>query len=242
MKPKYAHLILTAALLSLLMNALHARLVVQHIGADDPQVQGFVLMPPGNGEVGPVHGDSGKDAWLVHTRSGNEGAIYSHRLTSQEQADAATHGWILSATMRLVDLPDDGGTLLRFYSGSEIFRLSFSADSEDTVFIGGSGSGYRLEGSDGGYHQYDLVYDPIAEVAALWIDGVESVSEWYGWPTIPHESEVWFGASQAVTRSHWHEVSFTIIPEPVTVVLFSGIGALLVAGAVRWRRRSTRNS
>ena len=43
------------------------------------------------------------------------------------------------------------------------------------------GISFVLEGSGGGYHSYELIYDPLAASADLFVDGIEQISDYTGY-------------------------------------------------------------
>ncbi len=93
---------------------------------------------------------------------------------------------------------------------------------------------YTLENGGSGYHTYDLLYDPTAGTADLFIDGTERLSDI--WPIIQYApAEVYFGnGTAAVGGANWNSVSFAIVPEPSTWGIALG-GVALLAGI--WSRR-----
>lgn len=225
--------------LLILVPVAHGQVVVQHTGANDPITEGFTLLQPGNAEVGPVFEDFDRDAWSIRLQSQTEYGAYEHALTERERQDAATFGWELSVTLRFLSFPDVWGNGVYFYTGAHRFSMEFFTDSDGTLWISDSLSGgdYRFEGGDDDYHRYTLVYDPLAELARLWVDGVDSEFDFRP-RNSGSDASFRFGAGQVVTHAHWNEVSLTIIPEPATVALVAGILAL--AGAVVYRPKRTR--
>ena len=76
------------------------------------------------------------------------------------------------------------------------------------------------------------------ELTKLWVDGIDTGVEFL--PRSSTSSLLVLGAGEAVTEAYWHELTLTIVPEPATVALLTGVGALFVAGFVRRRIRKRR--
>lgn len=203
--------------------------IIQHLGSGDPRDEGFTLDAPGNAQLGPVTGDMGFDAWSIDVNSGSEFGFYTYFLSSQEQQSVSSLGWLLSVRLRMVEVPDSGGAMLaRFYTGSTLFSLYFGAEADGDAFVqtapsGAGGSLYVLDGTGGGYHQYDLHYDPVASSAVLSVDGVDRITGLVGVP-LNSSPRVDFGGGQGVTHANWNQFALETIPEP-------NAGALLIVGA-----------
>ncbi len=69
---------------------------------------------------------------------------------------------------------------------------------------------YTVEGGAGSYHDYDLVYDPVAGSADLFVDGVEVLSDYMGFPR--DLNRVLWGAGQSSSTGHayWNKAWFGI--------------------------------
>jgi hypothetical protein len=245
---RYRYCLLAALPAAFFLHFADAQVVVQHLGANDPKTEGFqlkVVNPPWGNYVllGPVLDDLGRDAWSIKPDWIQPGAgayaNYTYSLSSQQQQDALTYGWVMSATLRLVE---DGPQSLTFYTGTEFFRLIFRKWN-GVPMVGTSGSGaFLLEYSDGGYHSYSLLYDAVDKVASLWVDGVELGMEVRGRSSTEAGELSLHTGGDAPSHIHWSEFSLTIIPEPATVALLAGAAALFLAGIVRrrWRKNASR--
>jgi hypothetical protein len=186
----------------------------------------------------PVLDDRGFDSWKIQS---TVHAYYVHPFTPEEVQSAMMNGWEMTARFRFAEVGPFAGSTIALHMGNVRFRLWIDAISENQLGIGGSSfSSFLFETDALAYHEYRLVFNPILDEAALWIDGSVKVT---GIP--PQQigyaaSDFRFGdPSEGITNSHWNEVTFRIIPEPATVALLSGLGALLLAGAVRRRRRAS---
>jgi hypothetical protein len=239
-KHTYRYWLLTALALAALLQVVHAQIIVQHIGANDPRTEGFVRTNfVGKTEVGPVFDDFGRDAWMIKLTSVSDHVYYTHYLTPQQTAEAMTYGWELSVTVRFLAMPPS--TALNFQTGNEGFTMDFrSGPAGELAVIDRRGTYYFVEDHQGGYHNYRFVYDPLLELAILWVDGVDT-GVGFRSSSVSGERSLWLaaGESREGTQAHWHEITLTIIPEPATVALLSGLGALLLAGVVRRRRRAS---
>lgn len=241
-KNTYRYWLLAAVCQPLFSLTLHAQIVVEHMGANDPVTEGFALTRfLGNPEVGPVFDDLGRDAWMIKLTSVSDNVQYTHNLTQQQGEDAMRFGWELSATVRFLSMPPSTG--LAFHTGNDLFWMMFRTFPNGVLYVTDNrGTAYSFEDHDGGYHNYKLVYDPLSELAKLWVDGIDTGVEF-----LPRSSTsgswLMLGAGESVegTQAHWHEINLTIVPEPATLALLTGVGALFVAGIVRRRKRKGRS-
>lgn len=239
MKSTFARfLVCTAAALTPYSYAF-SQVIVQHSGAADPVTEGFTLSSWNEVQLGPVVGDLGRDAWKIHTRDSWESGSYYYRLTPQEIAGATTYGWEYSASLRFVEMSEFTRVTMAFLTEEIRFRLALSSNNAGKFIVSGDGiQAFVLDVDPLEYHHFRMAYDAELEYASLWIDGVEQVKN-IPPPSVPGATaSVSFGASgEDVAYSHWNEFSFAVVPEPAAVALLAGMGALLVAGGVRWRRR-----
>jgi hypothetical protein len=165
--------------------------VILHQGATDSVSEGFTFGGD-PASVGPVVGDLGMDAWSTKIVTNNI-VYYSQSLTPLQQAQAASAGWIMSATLRIVQSVGSvrGNTFARFYMGAELFPLGFGANSNGDPFVHfGNASAtpmFVLDGVGSTYHNYQLRYDASSGTADLWVDGIErftgiaGISGFSGW-------------------------------------------------------------
>lgn len=211
-------------------------LIASHTGSNDPATEGF-LLSDSTAVAGAVTGDLGRNAWSVDS----SGGPYNHRFNVGTTAanDANTNGWILSMTLRLVDVPDtmDLGVCADYASDEGIFQLGFGTQADGDPIVGlytDSGfTTFAYEGGGTGYHTYEITYSPVSDSATLSIDGIVRLSGWAGrsGPAPPITN---FG-SYASGHANWSEFSFSSIPEPAAGLL-AGVACCL--GASRRRRAS----
>ena len=238
MKTKYIRHLFSAAVAMIPFSGASGQTIIQHLGATDPVTAGFTLSSTGDVQLGPVFGDLGFDSWKIHSRITIESATYNYFLMPAEREAAMTDGWMMSANTRFVEASDAAFVIMSFATETRRFRLRISAiDNGELVVSGDAIHPFSFEGDALGYHEYALVYDPLLDEAALWIDGIVRVTGISG-ATVPSASPYFiFGASgEGITHSHWNEASFAIIPEPATVALLTGMVALLATGILRRRR------
>ena len=118
------------------------------------------------------------------------------------------HGWTLSTRLRVVDTPDavDFSVSANFNVDTINYGFAFGSEADGdpivlltTGFDGLNAVGptFTLEGSGGGYHQYDLVFDPVSGTADLFVDGIERISEYGGYTFVNGLERISFGAQQS---------------------------------------------
>jgi hypothetical protein len=220
--------------------------IIQHRGAVDPTTEGFSIGFTGGASLEPVLDDFGVDAWSIHTASGNQFGFYRAFLSPEQQRSIGNQGWMLSAELRIAQVPEAGIPLARFYTGTKLFHMSFGAEADGDPFvrleqgiIGASELKYTLNETGGGYHRFSLIYDPDSDTASLWVDGVERITAYAGNPLFATPRIDW-GGGQGVTHTHWSDVTLDVIPEPtVTSLLVSAV--ILSAGATRYSRARKTN-
>lgn len=249
----------TAVAALLLPLSASAAVVFQHHGASDPTGEGWAQTGPlgGAGPIaeGPVVNDSGYDAWAVDDDSTSNGSYlyFTQTPTDTQISDAAALGWALRSRLRVVDVPDTAATILdasvslEYADGARRYTLVFGSDTDGdpivTLITGQStGTSHTLEGTGGGYHLYELVFDPVAGSADLFVDGVEQISDYGGHTHQAGVKRVSFGGASSPDTGHgrYNLVEFTVFSEavpslspPAILVLSSG---LLAIGARRLGR------
>jgi hypothetical protein len=238
-----------------------AALVFVHNGALDPVSEGWTADPYSHTgtSAGPVYNDlgSGYDAWAVDDDStaANSLRYYFEDLSAtNHQADTAANGWRLSVRLRVVNLNDGfttvsgfgtASTITAFYrtgdsdpgpaNNSRDWYLGFGSQADGDPLIrlpNSTGGTYAFEGGGGGYHLYELVYDPTALSADFFIDGVEKVSNIVA-NLSPYTGQLvaWGAAtSPDAGQGNFSYVRFAttaVVPVPATVLLFaSGLATL----------------
>ena len=210
-----------------------AEIIAQHLGATDPVTESWTRSSNGAGPVeGPVFNDGGYNAWNIDDVSSSKFLRYITTVTTEQIADAASKGWILSSWLRVVDTSDalDKAILVEYYD----FDMQFGSDASGNAIVGlVGGSSYTTSSS--GYHLYELKYDPVAGSADLFVDGTERISD-YGGTGLPEPRIMWGSTSSAARGDgNYNLVKFEIIPEPSTITLL-GIG-LIGLLCYAWRKR-----
>ncbi len=244
MKTKTVIFLLLAITASLYPGRAFGQIIIQHSGAVDPVTEGFTLSSAGNVQLGPVFEDLGFNSWVIHSRDHNEGASYHYFLTAGEQQAAMAFGISLSANMRFVEVSDYTRMSMEFQTGTRRFRLIVTATDNGTLLVSGDGiPAFSLETNALDYHHYSIAYEAASNTAALWIDGIEWATDIQGAQITFPAATITFGASgESITYSHWNDVTLAIIPEPTTLPLLLGLGALLFVGVLRWRTRQGRSA
>ncbi|MBN1851227.1 MAG: hypothetical protein JW829_00825 [Pirellulales bacterium] len=132
---------------------------------------------------GPVN-DDGILAWNINDDSSEAGSreAYKRSLRDEQLAAAAAEGWRLKGSLRVIGESDelDGGIEMSVYTNSNVgYVLWFGADALGNPIVGEYG-GLESEGrtvgrtatlGSGGYHNYEMVYDPGTETVDAFADG-----------------------------------------------------------------------
>ena len=213
-------------------------IIIQHDGDSDPVDEGWIHDARPNCTVGPVTDDLGlgDNAWFTADNSTVTGSVgrYYHLLTEQQGAAARDLGWSATVRVRVTETSDDPYGAVVFYlnDGLRNWILNFGSDGSDNQLVraqtavGYPPGGINYTNSSGGYHLYEIVYDPQLATADILIDGVERISDWAGYAQA-NELVVRFGSAASLDagRGNWSQVRFDIVPEPATVglVLFGGL-------------------
>ena len=98
---------------------------------------------------------------------------------------------------------------------------------------------FEIDGGAGDYHDYSLVYDPIAGSADLFVDGIERISDYTGTP-IAFSRVAWgAGADNGTGEANFQSVTFetdsVAVSEPGALIVFAaGLAGL---GVLRRRAR-----
>ncbi|MEM6279600.1 MAG: hypothetical protein AAF733_08985 [Verrucomicrobiota bacterium] len=227
----------TITVILILRSGAYGSLLFSHVGNVDPTLEGWSIggsLAPNNGVgivVGPITNDagSGLDAWFVDDTSNavSSNQSYFQTPTSGEVADGNTLGWILSTTIRIPDasVTAAASPFLLYRDGTRSWDIYFGsdADSDPVVLLpngGGafpnfSGLSFTIEGAGATYHTFDLIYDPIATTADLYIDGVERLSDYAGISLVTSPGVGWgSGSSADIGQGNFNTVQFSIVPEP----------------------------
>ena len=214
----------------------------QHNGATDPTAEAWTLGSHiGATTLGPVN-DSGTPAWSIINSNAGDTGFYRAAPTPAE-VSAASLGWSLKATLRVTDLDDaPGGSMLCLYrDGASSYQMHFgSTPSGDAVVVltdnssSDSTAGSRFTVPGGSiYNTFELIYSPTAGSADLFVNGVEQLSNYTGFP-LAQTLLAWGDGStrdqplvppRNYSDANYSEVVFSIVPEPSTAV-FGVVGVL----------------
>lgn len=220
--------------------------VILHNGNTDPTSQGWV--DSGGSQTASPVTEMGVDAWSVDDSSTAGGSFkaYLHQLSNAQISQAMSQGWTLSTRVRVVDVDDtvDFSVSANFNADTINYGFAFGsqADGDPIVMLPTSfdglvpdGLAFALEGSGGGYHQYDLVFDPDSNTADLFVDGIERISDYGGYTFVSGEERISWGAQQSNSIGHgnFNSVVFSVVPEPSAVLLV--LTASMVIGTGRRR-------
>jgi hypothetical protein len=97
-------------------------------------------------------------------------------------------------------------------------------------------SSLALDGLGGGYHLYELVYDPASASADLFVDGVERLSNYAGNVAVNTPTAWWgSGGGPGTGQGNFAAASFNVsdVPEPGSAAI---MGVVLATGALVRRK------
>ena len=191
-----------------------AALVCRHMNDKPPATENWTLLGDGlNVSESAVKLDSvgGLAAWNISDDGTNTGSIryYSKTPTTLQMERAADEGWVLSARLRVVDVADDMDASIFAEYASNLdelnrrFAMAFgSSEDGDPIVSLYTDQTICLEGLGGGYHLYELRYDPISGTADLFVDGMEYLSDYSGFANSSSLSRIIWGANQSASKGN----------------------------------------
>jgi len=156
--------------------------------------------------TGPITGDFGKSAWMIDDSTGDAGSpfAYYQELSAARAEVAMQLGWTMSMQVRAANAPDTvpGSVGVWFATGSRRFEMLLGAqvDGDPVVYLpedGGESRQYAVEGGGGGYHTYELIYDPVAQGGTLLVDGRHALFGYGGSATADARPHVAWGSMSA---------------------------------------------
>ena len=239
-----------------------AEIVMQHLGANDPTTEGWTAGGPIQpaGINAPVINElgTGIDAWaLGNTEPGSLSRYYVNVLQDLDlkiQRNAVQYGWTFKENLRIVNTPDDPSgsvwtvvsmpTQLSQLGNLPIktsFFMYFGAEANGDPIVGFQGTQLGmtfvdLNGLGGGYHLYELSFNPSTKTTDFYVDGSIVVSDLAGrlgtnslidWGVYPTDTDVGQG--------NYNLIQLDVVPEPATVVLLA-IGGVIALAASRHHR------
>ncbi len=219
--------------------------IIDHSGSAQPDTdEGWNLaVYYGGSDAYPVSSDRGEDVWGIEKTNPFQELVYTYQLTSEQNDAVQNLGWTVNVRLRVVNVSDDPDFAIsvHFGVGATRYDMNFGSDgnadpivmlvnSFDGNGLNPAGSTYTTSGD--GYHDYKLVYDPIAGNADLFIDGVERISNYNGNANQAGVANVFFGAAgnQGTGRAYFSQLSIAV-PEP------GGISLLLIGACAALRRQ-----
>ncbi|MDC0936774.1 PEP-CTERM sorting domain-containing protein [Pirellulales bacterium] len=156
-----------------------------HQGDMDPLDENWLAFNGAAGVAnnGPID-DSGTPAWNINDDSdaGDTRESYTRRLTDEQLAQAAVDGWRMKGTLRVVstdDVPDGAIEMSVFTDNNVGYLLWLGADSAGNAIVAEFG-GVQADGlalgrsvtlGSGGYHDYEMVFDPTSQTVDVLADG-----------------------------------------------------------------------
>jgi hypothetical protein len=157
--------------------------IVEKVGAFDPLKEGFEVREQiTRSGVTEDATHTGYDGWRLETA--NRG-LYIHPFTDSQKRRAMERGWKLTAVMKA----EEGVVYAAAeFGGAESgFPIQVFEDGEQEIVRLPTQVVHELRGLDlvqrpaGGYHRYELIYDPVLKSADLYIDGEVRLTGYRGW-------------------------------------------------------------
>jgi hypothetical protein len=225
-----------------------AVVVFEHTGATDPTTEGWSALavpnPPFT-DWGPIFNDggSGFDAWFIDDDASFGGSFLAASAvpSAAHNAIAIADGWTLRARLRVPDASEQGNssTTVLYSDGADEYLMMFGSDADSDplvrLYTGGPGGApegptFTLEGAGNGYHLYELIFDPVAGSADLWVDGIERISDYAG--VVQPSTRVVWGSAGSITegRVHYNLVQWEIPNQPPSLPSLSGLGIAMLLG------------
>lgn len=199
--------------------------IISHDGASDPVSEGFTDDLQGVSLSGPVLGDLGLDAYAV----GGTGMqrFGTGNFDAATRAALLDRGWRMRVRLRVAAAPDERGLVAVNLEnvGGRRYDMNFGLDANGDTFVRlnqtivtnpqltGVGPTHTLVGSGSTYHEFELVYDPDAGSADLFVDGVEVMSDYEGHTTFVRPLGFYFAAYQSYV-GHIAQASFAYLDCP----------------------------
>jgi hypothetical protein len=228
-----------------------AQVLFQHSGNGNPITGGWAQVGPftGGTTAGPVSNDLGLsiNAWNITDNSHLDGSYieYIKSLSPAQVTAANTSGWLLSTTLRVVELgdPADYSIFTQYTNDTTTYSLVFGSSSTGDPIVrlvtsttGNVQNGplITLNGLGPGYHTYDLQASGGSNTASLSVDGNVVFTGFSGRSSSIVPQFEW-GSSQSSTTG---TVNFsdarlsvgTAAPEPNSIYLFLLGGIILGVG------------
>ena len=245
-----------------LVGSAKANVIAEYQANADPTTEGFttVINFGGSSTTGPIANDLGLPAWsIVGSTQSSQYAYGTSAVTAAQQAQIATNGFTLTMVARAIEniAPVWSASSQIAVAGANLifgglrWEIDLGIDANgDTVVIlpntlnnngpGGSilefGPSHVLTGSDDTYNTFQLVYNPISNLANLFVNGTEEITGYTGNTSFV---ENWGLAFYAVSggRGNFNLVEVTSgaspsVPEPSSLAIF--LSALIGLIGMTW--------
>ncbi len=223
-----------------------AAYVFTHSGSNDPASEGWTVLGPGsNVTAGPVTNDlgTGLNAWNVNDPTTGGGSTLQYQMfpTNSQATQALNFGWQMDIRLRVVNTPDapDASISVEYFDGLARFGLEIgsTANGDPTVDFFLTNSSFTFTGGGSGYHLYSVRYNPGTSTAALYIDGIQRLTNVAGSATGAAPEIAWGARGSATAgNGNYNLVQLTIVPEPSTWA-FSLAGVVPLVALRGWRKK-----
>jgi hypothetical protein len=249
---RLAFLAFTVASLLIALSLRAGVIVSQHSGAADPSTEGWTPISFGSAATaGPVVGDSGFNAWNVNDQGGNDFRAYKSVIGSANAQQALTQGFTTRARLRVLSpsTPASGVVTLEFITGVLAFlaRVGSEADGDPILELQNDFGRTTLtaQGAGGGYHLYEMVYNPAMQLADVRVDGLH-LGDYAGFhpviaQVVPPPLDVYWGStsSSGIGAANYNLVQMEVVPEPATALLLA-VASIAISRRARRCRRASR--
>jgi len=202
----------------------------EHVGANDPETEGWTLLRSGDVSFSPVTNDLGLgiDAWSIDNSigRGSGNGTYDIFLTPTQENDATTSGWKLRANLRVVDdgSAAEGGLLIGYRATNILWALRIGSqnDGDPILLVAGQnhpvGTFYPMEGAGNGYHSYEMQFDQSTGLVGVLFDGNLVTTFAPGTSSATSNPFIAWGDRSSFVNTHGHYslVQFEIGPQSVS--------------------------
>ncbi|HOW70265.1 MAG TPA: SUMF1/EgtB/PvdO family nonheme iron enzyme [Phycisphaerae bacterium] len=192
------------------------RVLVQHVGANDPLSEGWTLFDQsgGNHLYGPVQDDLGYiDSWKLDSFHSGGDFLYQRNLSDTEVSNAYAQGWRLTLMVRAIEAASPTSPALRVvFLGPRTYGLFFTPDQGS----GGPGIGLMGDGriispglNSAGYHLITVTDDDANGLAHVLLDGVLVLTDYAG-ETSTYAQRIDWGDARTANEDGGH-ANFAIV-------------------------------
>jgi hypothetical protein len=227
----------------------HGGTILSHHGAANPESEGW---EPEQGigtsvtTVGPIFNDEAHDAWFISDNirsAGGSSDGYWGSLTAEEKTIADAQGWRFGSRLRVAEMSDDsfGSVAIYYFDGTKQWLLDFgSSETGDQIVTAVNGAdftGIDYNTHSMGYHHFEMIYDPNADTADVFVDGVERISDWTGILNPIQAGRFKFGSASSPDdgQGNYNMVEYKVVPIPSSLLLLltGGLSVLSIRRKVR---------